>query len=79
MVQVDISQLSLLKVNFFPIGFNQLFEEFPQIVRVVNKDLQQLLDLDWLLARCVSFRCLVFKSAHSKSNNIKTNTLNEVD
>ena len=54
MMQVDVRQLCLLKVNSFSDSQHYVLEVSSQLVRMVCEDLQKLLYFDWKLARNVT-------------------------
>lgn len=66
MVQIDLCQLSLLEVDFLTEIWNEILKEFPQVVRMINENLQKLLDFDCLLTdRVPKFRFVLVTKSQS--------------
>ena len=53
MVEIDISQFPLNEVNFVPVVIDKRLQKRAELVGMINKDLQNLFNFDWLLVRSV--------------------------
>ena len=53
MVEVDVGQFSLDKVYFVAVVVDECLQKRAELVRMINENLQNFFNLDWLLVRSV--------------------------